>query len=60
MISQGTRPCLDGPRPQEQHGFRAGGFLEEHLLTANLFLEKTLAANILVWILGMGLSKAFD
>ena len=20
MISQGTRPCLDGPRPQEQHG----------------------------------------
>ena len=40
--------------------FRAGGFLEEHLLTANLFLEKTLAANILVWILGMDLSKAFD
>ena len=53
MISQGTRPCLDGPRPQEQHGFRAGGFLEEHLLTANLFFERTLAANIAVWILSV-------
>ena len=39
--------------------FRAGRRLEEHLLTANLFLDKTLAANIPVWILSLDLSKAF-
>ena len=30
------------------------------MLTANLFVDKTLAANILVWILSLGLSKIFD
>ena len=47
-------------QPEKQHGFRAGRRLEEHLLTANLFLDKTLAANMPVWILSLDLSKAFD
>ena len=34
--------------------------LEEHLLTANLFLDKTLTANIPVWILSFDLSQTFD
>ena len=51
---------LDDVWPEEQHGFRAGRRLEEHLLTANMFLHKTLAANIPVWVLSLDLSKAFD
>ena len=60
MILHRIEPCLDSHQPEEQHGFRAGRRLEEHLLTANLFLDKTLAANIPVWILSLDLSKAFD
>ena len=43
MILHRIEPCLDSHQPEEQHGFRAGRRLEEHLLTANLFLDKTLA-----------------
>ena len=43
-----------------EHGFRAGRRLEEHLLTANLFVDKTLAANSPVWRLSLDLSKIFD
>ena len=60
MILHRIQSCLDNHQPEEQHGFRAGRRLEEHLLTANLFLDKTLAANMPVWILGLDLSKAFD
>ena len=60
MILHRIQPCLDSHQPEEQHGFRAGRRLEEHLLTANLFLDKTLAANIPVWVLSLDLSKAFD
>ena len=60
MILHRIQPCLDNHQPEEQHGFRAGRRLEEHLLTANLFLDKTLAANMPVWILSLDLSKAFD
>ena len=60
MILHRIQACLDNHQPQEQHGFRAGRRLEEHLLTANLFLDKTLAANMPVWILSLDLSKAFD
>ena len=59
MILQRIQPRLDSHQPEEQHGFRAGRRFE-HLLTANLFLDKTLAANIPVWILSLDLSKAFD
>ena len=64
---------MDSHQPEEQHGFffsrafltaehgfRAGRRLEEHLLTANLFVDKTLAANSPVWRLSLDLSKIFD
>ena len=60
IILHRIQPCLDNHQPEEQHGFRAGRRLQEHLLTANLFLDKTLAANMPVWILSLDLSKAFD
>ena len=60
MILHRIQPCLDSCQPEEQHGFRAGRRLEEHLLTANLFFDKTLAANIPVWVLSLNLSNAFD
>lgn len=47
--------CLGSHRPEAQHGFRAGRPLEEHLHTADLFLDKTLVANIPVWFLSLGL-----
>ena len=55
MILHRIQPCLDSHQPQEQHGFRAGRRLEEHLLTANLFLDKKYVS-----ILCFDLSKAFD
>ena len=41
---------LDDHQPEEQHGFRRGKRIEEHLLTANVFLGKTLAVGIPVWV----------
>ena len=32
----------------------------EHLLKTNVFLAKTLAVSIRVWVAGLDLSKAFD
>ena len=46
MTLHRIEPCLDSHQPEEQHGFRAGRRLEQHLLTANFFLDKILAANI--------------
>ena len=37
---------LEAKQPEEQHGFRPGRRLEEHLLTANLPLDKAAAAGI--------------
>ena len=51
---------LEGGQPEEQHGFRPGRRLEEHLVTANLLLDKTDAVGIPVWIISLDLSKAFD
>ena len=51
---------LEGGQPEEQHGFRPGRRLEEHLVTANLMLDKTDAVGIPVWIISLDLSKAFD
>jgi len=59
MILHRIEPYLDSHQPEEQHGFRAGRRLQEHLLTANFFLDKTLAANMPAWILSLDLSKAF-
>ena len=51
---------LEAGQPEEQHGFRPGRRLEEHLVTANLMLDKTDAVRIPVWIISLDLSKAFD
>ena len=51
---------LDAGQPEEQHGFRAGKRIEEHLHTTNLVLDKTLALDVPVWIVSLDLSKAFD
>ena len=51
---------LEDSQPEEQHGFRKQRKIEEHLLTANLCLQKTLEANIPLWIISLDLSKAFD
>ena len=46
--------------PEEQHGFRKGRRVEEHLLTANLIIDKSFACNLPMWIISLDLSKAFD
>ena len=51
---------LDTYQPEDQHGFRSKYRLEEHLLTANLFLDKATAHGIPVWLVSLDLSKAFD
>ena len=51
---------LDDHQPEEQHGFRRGKRIEEHLLTANVFLDKALDVGIPVWVVTLDLSKAFD
>lgn len=51
---------LDAAQPEEQHGFRAHRRIEEHLLTANLLIDKPLANGIPIWIISLDLSKAFD
>ena len=51
---------LEAGQPEEQHGFRAQRRIEEHLLTTNLVLDKTLALDVPVWVVSLNLSKAFD
>ena len=51
---------LNAGQPEEQHGFRADRRIEEHLLTTNLVLDKTLSFDVPVWIVSLDLSKAFD
>ena len=51
---------LEQWQPEEQHGFRRNRRIEEHLLTANMVIDKTLLANTPLWIVSLDLSKAFD
>ena len=51
---------LDTYQPEKQHGFRSKYRLEEHLLAANLFLDKATARGIPVWLVSLDLSKVFD
>ena len=48
---------LEQRQPEEQHGFRSGRRIEEHLLTANIVIDKTLLANVPLWIASLDLSK---
>ena len=40
---------LEHAQPEEQHGFRSGRRLEEHVVTANIVFQKTLAVGIPIW-----------
>ena len=60
LVLERIEQHLDDHQPEEQHGFRRGKRIEEHLLTANVFLGKTLAVGIPVWVVSLDLSKAFD
>ena len=51
---------LEHCQPEEQHGFRSNRRIEEHLLTANMVIDKTLLGNTPLWIVSLDLSKAFD
>ena len=55
LVLERIKHPLDDHQPEEQHGFRRGKRIEEHLLTANVFLGKTLAAGIPVWIVSLDL-----
>ena len=52
--------ALDAEQPEEQHGFRAGRRLEEHLLSANTLWDKAETTGLPVWSISLDLSKAFD
>eukprot|EP00438_Fugacium_kawagutii_P020700 Skav225256 [mRNA] locus=scaffold4099:835:1566:+ [translate_table: standard] len=60
MILGHIEGCLDEMQPEAQHGFRQGRRIEEHLLTANLMIDKATAHDIPLWIVSLDLSKAFD
>ena len=60
MMLARVEPALEIHQPEEQHGFRKGHRIEEHLLTANLVVDKLLAVNTPIWIISLDLSKAFD
>ena len=59
MILARVEPYLEAAQPEEQHGFRSGRRLEEHLLTANTFIDKSVAAGFPIWVISLDLSKAF-
>ena len=59
MMLARVEPALEIHEPEEQHGFRKGHRIEEHLLTTNL-VDKLLAVSTPIWIVNLDLSKAFD
>ena len=60
MILARMEASLEAHQPEEQHGFRKHRRMDEHLLTARLFLDKAWDKGIPVWIVSLDLSKAFD
>ena len=56
----GREAQLETHQPEEQHGFRGGRRVEEHLVTTHLVLDKLSSANVPIWIVSLDLSKAFD
>ena len=60
MVLARLEPVLEANQLEEQHGFRAGRRLEEHLVPANLVIDKLLAVGKPGWIVSLDLSKAFD
>ena len=60
MILVRIEASLEAHQPEEQHGFRKHRRMDEHLLTATLFLDKAWDKGIPLWIVSRDLSKAFD
>ena len=60
MILGRIEALLEAHQPEEQHGFRQHRRMDEHLLTATLFLDKAWDKGIPGWIVSLDLSKAFD
>ena len=60
MILARIEASLETHQPEEQHGFRKHRRMDEHLLTATLFLDKAWDKGIPVWIVSLDLSKTFD
>ena len=60
MILGRTEAQVESTQPEEQHGFRSGRRVEEHLVTTQLVFDKLLRANVPIWIISLDLSKAFD
>ena len=49
---------LEHCQPEEQHGFRSNRRIEEHLLTANMVIDKTLLGNTPLWIVRKAVRKS--
>ena len=60
MIFCRIEGTLETNHLEEQHGFRSTRRIEEHLLTFNVILNKTLEMEQPLWIIGPAPSKAFD
>ena len=60
MILGRIEDTLETSQPEEQHGFRSKKRIEEHLLTFNVILDKTLEMDQPLWLISLDLSKAFD
>ena len=60
MVLARVEPVFEANQHEEQHGFRGGRRLEEHLVSANLVIDKLFAVGKPVWIVSLDLSKAFD
>ena len=48
MILARVEPALKIHQPEDQHGFRKGHRIEDHLLTASLVVDKLLAVSTLI------------
>ena len=55
-----VEPFVGAAQPGEQHGFRSGRRIDEHLVTANLVIDKSWSVNMPIWMISLDLSKAFD
>merc|ERR1711884_644316 len=60
MVLGRVEQTLEAAQSEDQHGFRSGRRLQEHVVTANLFVQKLASVGKPVLIISLDLSKAFD
>ena len=60
LILRHIEPPLDHWQPEDHHRFRRNRRIEEHPLTADMVIDKTLLANTPLWIVNLDLSKTLD